>query len=435
METEDKTQKTAAPEAPAATPEAWKGYWDERIAMFAACIDLTPADVEKALASIVGKPSAKALSFLDEKTCPFGDLRKVFCEEGTVPVAALRNCVAMLYGKGGALVVAGNNAVVAGGTNYMPALPTDEKSILESFKSGGKLKTDPANILAVIRAGLAFETDLFGVPKRLAELMEKHAEKIGESVPELYFDINEYVQSAKYSEVLQAMGARGSIVTATNKKAFLAGVQRHMWPALNKFHAALQKWDSMWLSGSGDGMAALARVNMLDHADEMGIPKGSLISVPDSRFVRDVAESVNDAVNTLFAGLGLYVGRALAFEATKIKDLLASEKLPASIGAANRDEMFKLLGLAVTASDVTFEKLLAKFAWGMMNIANVPVGNEGDKEAQKAENGYLFEMLNIAKGIDFKALGGRGYIPADEPTEPAATTRRNGRVSIGIVEE
>jgi hypothetical protein len=405
--------------------EKWQEQLDARIKTFAECTKMAPEVVAAKLVALVGEPGESTIALLgSEEALPFGDLRKEFCEvEPKMPIAVLRNCQGILRGNNALISTDGTAvATVGGGTPMLPALPEGETAILEAFKSGGKLKTEPANILAVIRAGLAGTTGLFEAPGRLLDLIESYAEnRTHESVPEAWFNLNRYVKSQKYAEVFEAMGVEGggAIITSARKKALLVKIDQYLWPALQKFFAALIKWDGMLVGDSGDALGVMAKLAV---AQQSGIPRDSIIQMPDGQFVRDAAEVVNDAVNMLFGGLGLFVARGMAFEATKIRDLLSVEGLPAMIGAADRDDMMvNKLKLAVNASDITFEKNLAKFAWGVLKIGSIPTGNTS-KEAQDAETGYMYEMIRTGKLIDFNVLVGGSSSRIESDFDPDTDT-------------
>ena len=58
------------------------------------------------------------------------------------------------------------------------------------------------------------------------------------------------------------------------------------------------------------------------------------------------SDAVKDAINKAFAGTGVQISAALAYEAQEIKKSLEDPRLPALVGVANREQLLKKLGVA-----------------------------------------------------------------------------------------
>ena len=105
------------------------------------------------------------------------------------------------------------------------------------------------------------------------------------------------------------------------------------------------------------------------------MPPG-MMAPPDTGVLRDYADSVADAINRVFAGTGVQIAAALAFEATRIRDILMRPGLPAMIGATNRDQMLKMLGVDVPATYTRLETNLTRYVLAVMQVKDQPAGNE-----------------------------------------------------------
>ena len=127
------------------------------------------------------------------------------------------------------------------------------------------------------------------------------------------------------------------------------------------------------------------------------LPPG-LMQPPDTGVLRDTAEALADAVNKVFAGTGVQIAAAMAFDATKIKETLENTRLPALIGAANRDQMLRQLGVAVSATYPRMELNLTRFVLSVMRLKDQPAGNE--------ELQYLGALFMLGSQIPWDQLGG-----------------------------
>ena len=97
------------------------------------------------------------------------------------------------------------------------------------------------------------------------------------------------------------------------------------------------------------------------------LPPG-LMQAPDTAVLRDAADAVKDSVNKVFAGTGVQIASALAYEAAEIKKSLEDPRLPAMIGVAYREQMLKKLGVAVPATYPRLETNLTKYILGVMSL-------------------------------------------------------------------
>ena len=133
---------------------------------------------------------------------------------------------------------------------------------------------------------------------------------------------------------------------------------------------------------------------------------------PDTGGLRDNAAAVADAVNRVFAGTGVQIAAALAYEANRIKDTLSNPRLPAMIGAANRETMLRQLGVAVSATYPRLETNLTKFVLAVMQAQEQPAGTE--------ELQYFAAMFMLGSQIPWDQLGS-GVNFAGRPSGIGAT--------------
>ena len=401
----------------------WVDAWEARINAIAVAAGKTAEAVNAALKSIIGGPSENGLKMLeDEALTPFGDLRKVLCDDGLgIPVAILRQYMPIMRGKAPQLpAVAGGTAVaVVGISDILPEIK-DEDALTRAIKTGGELKTkEPLAVLFANRAGVANRYGLFEMPNRLAKLMEKHADELDEPCGKEFYALLRLVRRKRYADILEDLGVEAAFVTNARKDDLLNRVQSVLWPSLYKFQLALLSWKKAWLADMGENQMLAFAVAMSQRSDGASLPEG-MVTPPETGVLYDEAEGVNNGINAVLSGTRLPIAVALATEAKKVKELLEDDKLPISIGATNKDEMLKMIGISASASDIRLEQNLARYTLGILSLP--------DWRGQKDEYRFLAALLQLGQQIKWDELLGK--TPVARPTDPARPT---GRRSIGSV--
>jgi hypothetical protein len=132
-----------------------------------------------------------------------------------------------------------------------------------------------------------------------------------------------------------------------------------------------------------------------------GVMPPGMLQPPETAGLRDEAEAVIDKINKVFAGVGIPVARALAYDATRIKGILEDPTLPAAMGVTSREQMLRALGVEVGSDYVRLERNVTRYALAIMELPKVSSGNE--------EYGYLGAMLQLGAQIPWDKLskGGR----------------------------
>jgi len=256
----------------------------------------------------------------------------------------------------------------------LPAVPSDS-SWLEALKAGGVLKVDQSSVISAVRAALASRVGLFDVLNLLVKAMERFADENDEQVDPAFFKLRRDMTRRNYAEIFEALeGFDGNYVTETRRKQLLGRVDEHLWPAIAAFFEQLRSWQSAWMQGAANP-AMMMSVLMASSGGGNVIPPG-MISPPETGVLRDHADAVADAINRVFAGTGVQIAAALAYDAVKVKEALENPRLPGMIGAANREQMLKQLGVAVSATYPRLENNLTRFVLSIMGVKDQPAGNE-----------------------------------------------------------
>ena len=276
-------------------------------------------------------------------------------------------------------------------------LPTvqDDESWLKALKTGGVLKVDQSTVIAAVRAALAKKVGLYDVPTKLSNAMEEFADTSEEQVDTTFYALRDQMTRRSYGDIFAAIpGLNGTFVTETRKKQLLARLEQYLWPAVIGFNAQLKGWQESWMQGAANPTMMMMA---LMGGNAGALPPG-LMQAPDTAVLRDAADAVKDSVNKVFAGTGVQIASALAYEAAEIKKSLEDPRLPAMIGVANREQMLKKLGVAVPATYPRLETNLTKYILGVMSLEDQAAGDEELK--------YLGALFMLGNQIDWTQLGG-----------------------------
>jgi hypothetical protein len=385
----------AAPPAETTPPPAATSPWEDRIAPFAKATGKTNDEITNALKALVGDPGPDAIAVLSDPTAVLDtDLQTVLvASDLKIPLGIFRKNVSKLRGPQVAPETLGEKNP---SFDLLPSVPEDT-SFLEMLKVGGVLKPAKTEVIAAIKAGLAFRLGVYDLPDVIIEKMEAFATEQDEPVGEVFFKLRKLVTTRNYGEVLSVLGVEGSFVSEGRKKTFLARLDEYMWAEVNSFYSQLTAWQDSWMATAGNPAMALSMLAM-SNSGRGGVMPPGMMQPPETSAVRDAAEGVIDKINKVFAGVGIPVARALAFDATRIKNVLEEPTLPAMIGAANREQMLKTLGMTVGADYVRLERNLTRFVLAIMELPKVPSGNE--------EYTYLGAMLQLGASIPWDKLPG-----------------------------
>ncbi len=324
---------------------------------------------------VLGVDSIEALSALTEGFLTRPDV-------GMKPVKALMLIKALAPAKPAYDAVSESAAAsafnAASFDAILPIVPTDD-SWLAALKAGGVLKIDQSTVISAIRATLARKVGLFDIPNILVAKMEEFADSNEEQVDLEFFKLRKQVTRKSYSEIFGAIdGLEGTFVTEARKKQLFARIDNNLWETILSFNVQLRQWYKLWMDGISNPMVMM---NMfMSGAAGVGTMSSGMMQTPDTGVLRDSADAVTNAVNKVFAGTGVQIVSALAYDASNIKETLLNPKLPGLIGAVNRDQMLKLLGVAVPATYPRMEQNLTRFVLSILQVKDQPTGGKEEQQ-------------------------------------------------------
>lgn len=275
--------------------------------------------------------------------------------------------------------------------DVLPQVP-DDNSFVSMLKIGGELKVGTTEVIAAIRAALADQSGLYGLPKIIMARMEKFAEEQEEPCSKDYYELQKLVTRHSYAEIFAALDLDSASVTQAKKDNLLRRLAKDLWPALQGFNQQVVNWVEAWQKGA---MNPNAMMMMMMGGGQGAMPAG-MMQPPSTDVLRDAAESVNNNVNRVFAGTGIVIARALALDANRVKEVLSNPTLPSQIGATNHDQMLKMLEVNVSADYVRLENNITRYALAIMEFPKIPAGT--------AELSYLNALFQLGTQIPWEKL-------------------------------
>lgn len=282
--------------------------------------------------------------------------------------------------------------------SILPQVP-DYANLLDMLRTGGVLKVDRSTVTGVVQAWVANRAGLFDITQKFADEMLAFAKRNDEPVdPNVYYKLKNQLTRTRYGDLFAAIeGFDGRSVTAANKKDLLASVERTLWPAVREFHDKLAGWHDSWFASANNPLAFQNALTAALAGGRSGVMP-SMSQAPDTGGLHDEAEKVNDSANRVFAGEGVQVAAAVAYEASKIRETLMDPSLPARIGAANHEQMLKQLGVSVSAADPRFERDLVQYILSILQVKNLGSGQD--------ELLYFDALWQLGNQIPWEQLGG-----------------------------
>jgi hypothetical protein len=372
--------------------------WNERISKFAAAVEKEIKEINTCLEPLVGEPTDEALIYLDDPTStPDTDLKTALAEL-KIPLGKINMHLKLLRGE--QKIAETSIAPEGQATQTLSLLPQvpDETSFLESLKTGGVAKVESTDVLSAVKAALANKVDLFNLPEKIQEKMEKFATAQEEPCGEEFYEMQKMLTEKRYGDVLAVLGLNARFVSEKRKNELLNRLDQKLWGALHSFHKQLEAWTDSWMKNyANPGMmfAAMAAGNTGN-----ALPPG-LMAPPDTMPIRTAGEEVINEINRIFAGTGIPVSRALAYDASRIMTIVNNPKLPMQIGATSKDQMLKDLGISVGADIVRTEQSLTRYTLSILQLPKV---------AADIEHAYLSSLFQLGSTIAWNKFDGKAGI-------------------------
>lgn len=278
--------------------------------------------------------------------------------------------------------------------DILPPVPSDE-AWMNALKVGGVLKFNSSTVIGTVSAALAAKVGLYELPSKIGSAMERQAESLEEPVGEDYYQMQNLLTRRSYADIFAAMpGVDGRFATQTRKDALLRRLNERLWGSLSSYQQQLKQWVEAWQQGMSNPAAMMSVFTAM--AGGVGAVPPGMMQPPPIDVLRDAADGVVNDINYVFAGTGIPVAMALAYDAQQIRKVLENPSLPAQVGAANREQMLRMLGAAVSSDYPRLEKNLKQFALGIIEFQNVTSG--------QAELQYVVALYQLGSMIPWDKL-------------------------------
>lgn len=269
----------------------------------------------------------------------------------------------------------------------LPAIPTDD-SWLNALKTGGILKVDESSYIAAIRAALADRAGLYDVPEALAKSMEKFADETEEQVDPTFYSLRKSLTRKTYGDIFAAIdGLDGAFITEGRRKEFLSRIRNNLWPAIAESYRTLDAWYQTYKASFADPSMLFA---VLSGANPAGMN-----TAPDTSAIHDAGDTLVNAINRVFRGTGVQVAAALAYDANTIRKTMEDPRLPAMIGAKNREMMLKKIGTNVSSNYIRLEQNIVKYVLAFV---------KHDTITSDVEVNYFIAMWQLGAQINWADL-------------------------------
>lgn len=281
----------------------------------------------------------------------------------------------------------------------LPMVP-DDGSWLNMLQTGGILKVGQSSVMSAVRAGLANRVGLYDVPGKLSAEMEQFADNNDEQVPPEFYALRKQLSRRSYAEIFEAIdGLDGNFVTDARRRQMFERIDQNLWPAVFSFYEQLKGWQESWAQQSANPALFMQALSSMTGGGGLAMPAG-MMQPPDTGTLRDAAAAVNDSINRVFAGTGVQIAAALAYDAQQIRKTLEDPRLPSLVGAANREQMLRQLGVSVSSTYARLEVNLTRFVLGVMQAQDQVAGSE--------EYQYYGMLYMLGSQIPWDTLGARG---------------------------
>lgn len=269
--------------------------------------------------------------------------------------------------------------------------PDSDMPWLEAIRQGHKLKNSPMIVIPGIRAAISARSNLFEVPNKLIKLIKAHADANDEPNPPIIKDIRRMLQRNRFAEVIEAIEGFEAADVTDGKDEMFARIQKHLWPALDDYRNVLAGWVQQYNETQ----------NSLGNIGAVLAGRGRTTPPPSTGALHDYGEAVIAALNKVYASDGAAAAAGMAGWARKIIKYLDDNKkeLIVHTGAANEEQLLRMLEVESTAATVRMERNIVEF---VMSIIDASKQTAGDAECD-----WFIALHNLGNQIPWDTLTGK----------------------------
>lgn len=396
--------------------------WTALVEKFATTVSHPVEVVGPHLQSLVGTDDDTAVEMLENAIDTPDESVKALFAEDKIPPARLNKAIREMRAVVPVAEVVPASApraaspMMAASQVQLLVAPGDDK-LFEALVIGGKPEFEPINISAVVRAAVASQHGLFGLPKKLQEVIRTQARATHKPSPAVLIQIRQEMakrsdQAAMFGDLLP--GFTGTYVTAEDKAETIRQLH-NVWPSLLAFQRRLRAFrDEAFTAMMTGGMAAQFGGQALQM---QGIDPSMLVgtSLETNSYVDD-SSGIIDSLNMVFSDMGLYASRSLAGEAHRLLEIISKPELISAVGAANYEEMLRKLEIGMTKDIIRAQSNLVTWVLNVVSLA--------DRNPAELP-GVLLSLFNIGEQIPWDRLSaGKATLERLQPFQAVGTEPR-----------
>jgi len=261
--------------------------------------------------------------------------------------------------------------------------PPTAASWLSSLSAIRPQIIQPATVMTGLKAAMADTYGYFQLPRKMMNMLREAADKIGEGVPDLYFDLQNLTNARRYGALVAWMNGKGSACTVTERNRFLGKMNDRFWDSIEMFYAELDAWRK-------------GRRESVDAGESLAAALSGEVQIYDATQVRAAALALGDSINRVFSGTGVYAATALALDNEKLQEVLSNLDFR-QFGVQSREQLLAELGCAVPAEMVSAESTIGKFVWNAMALKDMAAGGNDEQK-------FLIELASIGAGRQWNVV-------------------------------
>lgn len=403
MPAKPKAPVATTAESGAAVPPA-SPKWTALVEKFATSTGLGIEVVGPRFKTLTGTDDDAGVELLENAIdTPDQDVKALFANEGVAP-ARLNRAIREMRAAAAPVVPAapapGPSGLVpnVGSTPILLTQAPGDDDLLRALRIGGRPEFEAANLAAVIRAAVAAKNGLYGLPKRLQEAIHETARRTKKPAPAVLVEIRRELarrsdQAALFADLMPGQDG-ANYVTTEDKVQTIKDLDK-VWPAFMQFQQQLRGFrDEAVNVAMTAGMMGMQGMNMGLAA--AGLTPEMLVGTSlDAQPYVDASEGIINALNEVFADMGLYASRVLAVEAHRLTQIVQKDELIAAVGATNREEMLLTLKIGMTSDVIRAQQNLV--TW-VVNVIDLP-----NKDAMSLR-GVLLTLFQLGEQIPWEKL-------------------------------
>jgi hypothetical protein len=259
-------------------------------------------------------------------------------------------------------------ALPAAAAPLLAQVPADG-ALLRLFREDTTLQVTPEDLASAARLSLAQRWGIEALEERVAARIEAWALEQEKPCPPLFYELEREIARSRHAGVLAAMDLPGTFVTEARQRALLSRLL-DLWRGLQAFDQALTEWNGQWTARARHPHNFLQSLAQVIHQPQALAQAQA--DAPDAGPVLDAHQRLLRTLHRVYAGAGVVVARSLGEQLTRWTRLLQDPRLQPAIGAQDRDDMLRRLGVQIPAEAPRSEEAAIQYLLSAAGLADVP---------------------------------------------------------------